>query len=127
MWALIIDGIVRELTDEDPEGRFHPDLIWVTCDSSVMVGWSYVAGAFAPPPAPSIGDLLLDVREKQQALMQLAGAAIAPLQDASDLGEATQAEQARLIAWKRYRVELNRIEQQSGYPQAVVWPTVPDA
>lgn len=26
MWALIVDGVVWEITDIDPNGRFHPSL-----------------------------------------------------------------------------------------------------
>lgn len=50
---------------------------------------------------------------------------IAPLQDAVDLEEATDAEQAALKAWKKYRVALNRVSDQPAYPQAVEWPIVP--
>ncbi|WP_339521855.1 tail fiber assembly protein [Pseudomonas sp. EL_65y_Pfl2_R96] len=50
---------------------------------------------------------------------------IAPLQDAQDLGEATPVEEAALLAWKRHRVALNRIEQQAGFPAEITWPTSP--
>ncbi|WP_224795477.1 phage tail assembly chaperone [Pseudomonas fluorescens] len=32
---------------------------------------------------------------------------------------------ARLKRWKQYRVALNRIEQQMGFPVTVDWPTAP--
>lgn len=51
--------------------------------------------------------------------------AIAPLQDAVDLDEATGAEVARLKAWKKYRVALNRLPDQAGYPTTIDWPVVP--
>ncbi|MBF8720515.1 tail fiber assembly protein [Pseudomonas guariconensis] len=50
---------------------------------------------------------------------------IAPLQDAVDLGEATEAEAASLTAWKRYRVELSRVPTQPGYPSEIAWPVPP--
>lgn len=50
---------------------------------------------------------------------------IAPLQDAVDLGEATEAEAASLTAWKRYRVELSRVPTQPGYPSEIAWPAAP--
>jgi hypothetical protein len=59
--------------------------------------------------------------------MQVATARIAPLQDAVDLGEATANEEPLLLAWKRYRVALNRIQQQSGFPVDIVWPDTPAA
>ncbi|SOE50872.1 Tail fiber assembly protein [Orrella dioscoreae] len=61
----------------------------------------------------------------RQALLADAALRIAPLQDAVDLGTATEEETAKLLAWKRYRVELNRIEQQDGYPRTIGWPTPP--
>ncbi|MDH0646233.1 tail fiber assembly protein [Pseudomonas sp. GD03858] len=51
--------------------------------------------------------------------------AIAPLQDAVDLDEATEAEALRLKDWKRYRVALNRLPDQPGYPAAIDWPAPP--
>lgn len=51
--------------------------------------------------------------------------AIAPLQDAVDIEEATEAEAAALKAWKKYRVLLSRVPEQSGYPDAIDWPAPP--
>lgn len=54
MWALIIGGIVREITAEDPAGRFHPSLHWQECDEGVKVGDVWTGEAFeAPLPAPA--------------------------------------------------------------------------
>ncbi|WP_306438080.1 tail fiber assembly protein [Mycoavidus sp. SF9855] len=50
----------------------------------------------------------------------------APLQDAVDLKIATDDERQRLKAWKLYRVKLNRIEQQPGFPAQVDWPKPSD-
>jgi hypothetical protein len=55
----------------------------------------------------------------------IADAAIAPLQDAVDLDEATDAEVALLKEWKRYRVALNRLPDQPGYPADINWPAQP--
>ena len=54
-----------------------------------------------------------------------ADSAIAPLQDAVDIDEATEAETALLKDWKRYRVALNRLPEQSGYPTENDWPAPP--
>ncbi|MDG6399614.1 tail assembly chaperone [Pseudomonas quasicaspiana] len=59
--------------------------------------------------------------------LRLSTLRIAPLQDAHDLGESTETEEALLVSWKRYRIALNRIEQQPGYPVDVDWPMSPDA
>ena len=55
----------------------------------------------------------------------IADSAIAPLQDAVDIDEATAAEVARLKVWKKYRVELNRLPDQPGYPSSIIWPVAP--
>lgn len=58
-------------------------------------------------------------------LRKIADDAIAPLQDAMDLGEATAEEGTELTAWKRYRVALNRLHDQPGYPNEITWPAPP--
>jgi hypothetical protein len=51
MWARIEDGTVAEITNIDPAGRFHPSLVWVTCNSEVEPGWLYDGAAFTAPVA----------------------------------------------------------------------------
>lgn len=65
-----------------------------------------------------------DARDR---LLSDAATRIAPLADAADLGEATPAEEAELKAWKRYRVDLNRIQLQPGFPSTINWPVAPGA
>jgi len=76
------------------------------------------------PPWP---DEIVGARnvEKRGALLRAAAEQIAPLQDALDLDLATQAEIDGLRAWKIYRVALNRLEGQEGYPLEVSWPIAP--
>lgn len=50
---------------------------------------------------------------------------IAPLQDAVELEEATEIEAVALKNWKRYRIALNRLPDQPGYPASIEWPTPP--
>ena len=59
-------------------------------------------------------------REKER-LMALATVAIAPLQDAVELGIATEEETAALTEWKKYRVMLMRVDTSN--PD---WPTPPE-
>ncbi|OBU12154.1 tail fiber assembly protein [Morganella psychrotolerans] len=60
---------------------------------------------------------------KKQCLMAEATVSMAPLQDADDIGEATDEELAQLKAWKKYRVMLNRVDTSLGAD--AVWPTPP--
>jgi len=63
--------------------------------------------------------------QMRDQLLARAALRIAPLQDAVDLGEATPAEEAALTAWKQYRVKLNRVTLQAGFPANVDWPVEP--
>jgi hypothetical protein len=58
-------------------------------------------------------------------LRAIADYAIAPLQDAVDVDEATDADLAALKSWKKYRVALSRVIEQPQYPDAIEWPVVP--
>ncbi|HAZ8818493.1 TPA: tail fiber assembly protein [Citrobacter koseri] len=60
---------------------------------------------------------------QQSALMNAATDAIAPLQDAVDLDEATEEELLLLKEWKKYRVMLNRLDLSSA-PE-INWPDMP--
>ncbi|EJS3783946.1 tail fiber assembly protein [Salmonella enterica] len=63
---------------------------------------------------------LRQAEETKNNLLQMATEKIAPLQDAVDLGEATDDEKARLLAWKKYRVQVNRVDTVNP-----VWPEQP--
>ena len=75
-----------------------------------------------PPPAI---DSVEAVQNQIAHLRAGADYAIAPLQDAVDIDEATEAELVTLKAWKKYRVALNRVPEQDGYPLAIDWPAAP--
>jgi hypothetical protein len=51
MWARIDNGIVRELTDQDPAGRFHPSIEWRPADELVEVGDGFDGTDYTAPPA----------------------------------------------------------------------------
>lgn len=68
---------------------------------------------------------LASVVAESAARRAAADVAIAPLQDAVDIGEATDEETALLTAWKKYRVLLNRVPAQAGYPATIDWPVAP--
>lgn len=130
MWALINNGVVDEITDINPEGRFHPSLQWVACDDSVRAGDVYENGEFSrpqpqEPASPTAEQLAVYVLARRDALLSLAAIRIAPLQDAVDLALDTPEDRLRLTAWKQYRVALNRVGQQANFPQEIDWPQVP--
>ena len=137
-YAVITDGIVQEIIPEFAafdgvqvhiSHRYHPDfiaaLVTVPDDQVATLGGSYADGIFGPvpvAPAPTTEQILA----QRDALLAIAAVRIAPLQDAVDLEEATATEIALLKKWKQYRVALNRIQDQVGFPTAVDWPVAPD-
>lgn len=61
--------------------------------------------------------------DERKRLQDEALASIAPLQDAVDLDIATDGESALLLAWKKYRVMLNRVDVSTA--PDIEWPKVP--
>lgn len=76
-------------------------------------------------PPPSEEEMAARHFAQRDAYLDEAAIRIAPLQDAVDLGMATADEVAELTAWKRYRVELNRLATAPGFPFDFQWPEVP--
>ncbi|ASN67955.1 hypothetical protein 9F7_2 [uncultured Caudovirales phage] len=89
-----------------------------------VIDWSQTVTAEAKAQAAS-EQLLAKVSAETAQRRQVADAAMAPLQDAMDLDVATEAEAELLRGWKRYRVALNRLPEQPGYPSHVDWPASP--
>lgn len=81
--------------------------------------------AWVKAPAPSHEQLVAEVSAEKTYRMQIATAMVAPLQDAVDLGDATDAEMALLTSWKKYRVALSRLSDQPNYPTEIDWPAHP--
>lgn len=75
--------------------------------------------------AARLADINVQALARRDTLLSEAVLRIAPLQYAEDIGDATHDEQLALLEWKLYSVELNRIEQQSGFPADITWPTSP--
>lgn len=89
-----------------------------------VIDWSQVVTAEAKAQAAAdqlVAAVVADLAQRRA----VADAAIAPLQDAVDIDEATADEEARLKLWKKYRVALNRLPDQPGYPSAIDWPAPP--
>lgn len=68
-----------------------------------------------------------EVLAQRDTLLREASVRIAPLQDAVDLDMASVEEKNSLTQWKQYRVLLNRIQDQPGFPRSFEWPTAPGA
>jgi len=69
--------------------------------------------------------VIAEAKERISKCLALATEKIAPLQDATDLGMATEEESASLIAWKTFRVLMSRVESKAGFPENIDWPVQP--
>ena len=76
------------------------------------------------PPEPTTEELVVLAEETRTVLMKEANARILPLQDAFDLGLETDEEKQLLLAWKKYRVLLNRVIASNA--PGIIWPDKPE-
>ncbi|WP_266280506.1 tail fiber assembly protein [Raoultella sp. DY2415] len=101
-----------EISDKIP-GKYHDwdaiSLSWIIKEESRI---------------KMVSDLINSRLQKKQSLMASASSAIAPLQDAVDIGIATDDEKTNLDKWKNYRVALNRLSVTS--TNDVDWPAIPE-
>ncbi|URD40642.1 tail fiber assembly protein [Pseudomonas sp. BYT-5] len=120
--ALFPDDII-----DPPDGPVTLPGLEVTApqpSATGVIDWSQLITAEDKAQAAA-EQLLSHVAVEVARLRAVADSAIAPLQDAVDLDEATEAEAALLKEWKRYRVALNRLPDQPGYPNEITWPAPP--
>ncbi|POT56837.1 phage tail protein [Citrobacter amalonaticus] len=108
----IEDSVYQEFAaDEAPEGKIR-----VAGDDG-LPAWDDI-------PVPTQEEQIAKAEDQKQRLLTEAATAIAPLQDAVDLGMATDEEKAHWLAWKKYRVLLNRVDT-SKAPD-IDWPVKPE-
>ncbi|UPG89259.1 tail fiber assembly protein [Luteibacter aegosomaticola] len=142
-YAYVYNGVVQEIIPpvEADDGtyipldqRFTPEFC-AMCVDITDIEPQPVAGdvaskgdggawSFAPyvPPAPTQEQILSANTAMRNQLLAAAALAIAPLQDAVDLDEATAQETALLTQWKQFRVAVNRIDITKANPD---WPAPP--
>lgn len=110
---------------QPPEGATAIDL---GDDSTVGIGWMYVDGRFSAPPVdlPTLTPEQIRAQNTaaRDSFLDLATRAMAPLQDAVDLEEATPEETALMKLWKQYRIAVNRVDLTQQNP---VWPVAPSS
>ncbi|SKB98869.1 virus tail fibre assembly protein, lambda gpK [Kosakonia radicincitans] len=103
----ISDAVYAEFTAAPPQGHK------ISVDADGYPTWVEVSGQIA------------DNNEGIKAsLLATAAVYIAPLQDAVDLGIATDAETSALTAWRTYRVLLMRVDTSTA--PDIDWPTQPE-
>ena len=122
---------VMQIVDAEETPTYLPNGFWVdiTGNMAVQLGWkattvNYVEWVFSEPT--------YEEREKDishDVLMLLTAAGqwllVHPLQYKDDIGVATSEEQALLLAYKQYCVDVSNVKKQSNYPYTVNWPAAP--
>ncbi|WP_150294770.1 tail fiber assembly protein [Pseudomonas extremaustralis] len=119
-----INSHTKELLDlasDGSEDSFITEGFKIASDEQVIAFRAAQAAANAPSPQ----QILKSANSERDSLLANAGLRIAPLQDAVDLGTATEDEKARLKIWKEYRVSVGRVKDQPGFPSTIDWPAIP--
>ncbi|MGX9379052.1 tail fiber assembly protein [Pseudomonas sp. JQ36] len=93
----------------------------VTISGGFNVGPAVEESPIEPAPVDPVAVAVAECARRRA----IADYAIPPLQDAVDIDDATTADIALLKAWKKYRVELNRLPDQAGWPDSINWPVAP--
>lgn len=117
-----IDRITSEVLAFEMDGSqdtfIRPDLEPLDAAELALTLAAQAAAAITPEQT------LLAVNARRDELLTVATLRLAPLQDAVDEENATDDEVLRLKQWKKYRIALNRIEQQENYPIHIDWPSL---
>lgn len=95
-------------------------------DEGKILGTANGRPVWVDIPCQTVEQLANSAQKIIDDLLSKAALKIAPLQDAIDLGIATTSETESISAWKKYRVLVNRVPTQSGYPTTVDWPVMPE-
>lgn len=125
MWARIDNGIVAEIIDFDPSGKFHAAIEWVKCSGDTEIGMTYKSNNFGPKPAPDATWLIAQGRaERDRQLRDVYDVGIIRAQRDERLGSDVS---ERVAALDAYAVALLDVPQQPGFPTTINWPDIPDA
>ncbi|HHL3753618.1 TPA: tail fiber assembly protein [Klebsiella pneumoniae] len=125
-YALIKKDLVDNIIVWDGNGTLFPDYTVIKIeDVMVGVGWSFLDGKFIPPPESqkTHEELVAIAENKKNSLLSAATTVMAPLQDAVELGIATDDEIFKLNELRKYRVLINRVN--TSVTTDIVWPDFP--
>lgn len=105
-----------------------PVILTLISPSSQFDVWNEQVDGWVKDEALEDAWLIQQAQMQRQVLMGEASQEIAVLVDALDpsiISDPSDDDQAKLIAWKTYRVELSKIDQQPNYPDSINWPAKP--
>ncbi|RON54942.1 tail fiber assembly protein [Pseudomonas frederiksbergensis] len=133
-YARIVDGLVDNIyeTNNPITEEFPADQFWVEVVGDTVVDYSFKAvntnGVWSFDGSPywqsELGNQLR--RERAARLDKVINSVTAAALLAKvDLGLATAADQAYLLAYKQYCVAFSEVNKQPGFPLTIVWPERP--
>lgn len=123
MWARIEGGLVAELIDFDPAGKFHNSIVWVKCGPHVKAGMTYSNSVFGDAPGPGVIILAAEARARRDKLLRdVYEIGLIRLQREARSGVDVSVKIAELDA---YAIMLLDVPQQDGFPKEITWPVIP--
>ncbi|QOF85440.1 MULTISPECIES: tail fiber assembly protein [unclassified Pseudomonas] len=101
-----------------------PDGYEVVETEDAGIGWSYIKGAFSPPPVEPLSpeDIIAANTAIKEALNSNAATAMTPLLLSLQLGNATAEEKTSAQAWCAYARALQLVDLTKKDPE---WPEIP--
>lgn len=109
-FVAVESAVFDEFAGTPPNGKIR------IASSDGMPAWGDV-------PSPSQKELVAQAEQKKSQLRAVADAEINWRQDAADAEMATEEESSALVQWKKYRVQLMRVDIAEG--AKVKWPLLP--
>lgn len=135
-YANIADGVVQYLlpTDGDITEMFHPDMIWVDVTDAIppiVAGWTAAEAdgiwSFAAPvpPVPTDAELKSAALSQRDTLLSQANEATTGMTDAFLADLLSDTDKIMFKTYAAYKLALNKIDRQPGYPTTIDWPVAP--
>lgn len=123
-----IDDNLSSVLPEDAQviSAFEHAVLFAGVAAGKAIDFSGTRPVLIDPPPPTAEQYRETAFAQRDKALSVAALRIAPLQDAADLGNSSASESAMLIKWKQYRIDINRIDQQEGFPEDILWPQPPE-
>ncbi|MHA6312398.1 tail fiber assembly protein [Pantoea sp. S-LA4] len=115
---LVIPADAVKITDKK-----WADLLAGQAEGKLIACGADMLPCLTAQPLPTAEEIISQAEDKRSRLRADADTIIQPLQDANDLGIATDDEASQLIAWKKYCVMLMRMNTEDA--ENIIWPEQP--
>lgn len=126
MWALINDESVVELTDTDPEGRYHASWHWEPCDDQVRIGWRFTETGFSEAPGPTAEARMANERAWRDGELNRNEWLAARHRDQQDMAVTTTLTDEQFAQLLSFRQALRDWPESGAFPQEVARPQAPE-